>query len=44
MMRRASILTLIAIGLVLWLAVAALHDLATAVLRPVAPHMTWLFP
>lgn len=44
MMRRASILTLIATGLVLWLAVAALHDLAAAVLGPVASHITWLFP
>ena len=44
MMRRASILTLIVTGLGLWLAVATLHDLATTMLRPVAPHMTWLFP
>lgn len=44
MMRRASILTLVATGLVLWLAVAVLHDLAAAMLGPVVPHMTWLFP
>lgn len=44
MTRRPSLIVLIAAGLAGWLAVAALHDLAGALMRPLAPDFAWLFP
>lgn len=43
-MQRPPLTTLIFTGFALWLAIATLHDLAGVLLRPIAPHVAWLFP